>query len=153
MLSAVVAVVFFAILVSALVNRWLFGKGDGLPNASGPRAALAGALAGYDLPSISHRLFGVPPDRQTTPLIGLKHAAIMTALGLTAISVLSAGLSSRSIQHGQVCFIIAAGVCISGYLSDIRKKRPGDVYGGKAKGPGYRFELRSLQGYRIGHTF
>ena len=37
--------------------------------------------------------------------------------GLVAIGVLSAGLSSRSIQHGQECVVVAAGVCIACYFA------------------------------------
>ncbi len=61
--------------------------------------------------------FGVSPDRQTIMEHGIKHTLVATAVGLAGMTLLSTGLSTRSIQHGQVCFVVAAGVWIGTYAA------------------------------------
>jgi hypothetical protein len=111
-------VMVVALVISALVVHWCFHKteesGD---ERKQMRAALAHALAGRDLPSIGARLFGVPDVEPTAPREGVKHTLVAAGLGLAAIGLLSDGLGSRSIQHGQACFVVAAGVCIACYFA------------------------------------
>ena len=61
--------------------------------------------------------FGSAGRRGTDPLEGLKHAALCGGLGLVALAALSASLTSRSIEHGQVCFVIFASVAIACYVA------------------------------------
>lgn len=111
-------VILVAVGVSALVIHWCSSR---VEDADGERtclrAALAGALAAHDLPTIGGRAFGVSADQQTALSDGIKHAVITAGAGLAAIGVLSSGLSSRSIQHGQTCFVVTAGVCIASYIA------------------------------------
>ena len=48
---------------------------------------------------------------------GIKHMLIAAGLALLAFKILSAGLSTRSVQHGQACFVVAAAVCIGSYMA------------------------------------
>ncbi len=113
------AVIMVAIGVSAVMNRWCFGRTAGLPGAAHlgdlPLSA-APTAAGFDGLAVSVRLFGVSTDTQTTAADGIRHMLIAAGVGLAMIALLSAGLSFRSIQHGQVCFVVAAAVCIGTYV-------------------------------------
>ena len=48
---------------------------------------------------------------------GLKHTLLAGGAALLTFKILSAGLSTRSVQHGQACFVVAASVCIALYLA------------------------------------
>jgi hypothetical protein len=48
---------------------------------------------------------------------GLKHTFLAGGAALLTFKILSAGLSTRSVQHGQACFVVAASVCIGLYLA------------------------------------
>ncbi len=112
------AVVLGAVAVSAFVMRWCFppsGADDG--ESSDVRAVAARTMAGYDVPGLGSVLFGTSVERQTSPADGVRHTAITAILGLLCMGVLSSGLSSRSIQHGQACFVVAAGVCAASYFA------------------------------------
>jgi len=53
-----------------------------------------------------------------TPLAdGLLHMAVATGVGLMAFNVLTSGATSRSIQHGQSCFVVAASVWLACYFA------------------------------------
>ncbi|MGB2987458.1 MAG: hypothetical protein WBE26_16460 [Phycisphaerae bacterium] len=110
-----------ALVVSVLVMRWCFKESDdpgpAPADAAPSRSRLSITPAGCDIPRFSSRWFGVPLDRQTPPADGVKHTIIATGVGLAAITLLSAGLSSRSIQHGQVCFVVAAAVGLGTYFA------------------------------------
>lgn len=77
--------------------------------ASRRRAAI---FLAFRLDGLAYRSIG--KHRQPT---GVKHTIIATGVGLAAITLLSAGLSSRSIQHGQVCFVVAAAVGLGTYFA------------------------------------
>ena len=111
-------VVATAVAVSTLVMHWFFGHAtEPDPKPGDPSTAAAPMLAGYDIPRFSASCFGIPADRQTPSAGGVRHALIATAVALAAMAVLSTGLSSRSIQHGQVCFVVAASVFIGTYVA------------------------------------
>ncbi len=111
-------VVIVAVGVSTLVMHWCFDRTDERdPNRADPSALTMPALAGYDVPRFSTRCFGISADRQTLSVNGIRHTLVATAVALAAMAVLSAGLSSRSIQHGQVCFVVAAAVFIGTYIA------------------------------------
>ena len=48
---------------------------------------------------------------------GIKHMLIAAGAALLTFKILSAGLSTRSVQHGQACFVVAASVCIGSYVA------------------------------------
>ena len=112
------AVMLLAMGVSALVMRWMFAnpEGEGL-NPDDVRVVAARTLTAYDAPRVGSRLFGVPAERQTRPVDGVKHLVITLVAGVLYMSILSAGLSNRSIQHGQVCFVVAAAVYLASYTA------------------------------------
>ena len=108
-------VALIALILSALVMRWCFGQPTGNPRET-TSSVTARTLAGYDIPGIGAVLFGGASHR-TDVGTGAKHTIIATVAGLIAFTVLSAGLSTRSIAHGQVCFVVAAAVCSACYLA------------------------------------
>ncbi len=121
-----IAVIILTIGVSAVVIRWCFGRraGSGAALEGSLSAAHTGDLsqmaaplpAGFDGLGVSVRLFGVSAGAQTAAADGIRHMLIAAGVGLAMITLLSAGLSFRSIQHGQVCFVVAAAVCIGTYV-------------------------------------
>ena len=111
-------VVVAALAASTAVARWFFG----LPKYGGRRQAglsdlATSALAGYDVPRFSGRWFGVSSSEQTAPGDGLRHTALATIVGLAVMALLSASVSSRAIQHGQVCFGVAVAVAVGCYVA------------------------------------
>lgn len=106
-----------AVFASALVARWFQTSADTSDDKrTDLRAISVRALAGYDLPKLGGGLHRSMPEQKTVPLDGIKHLALVTVLGLVAVSILSAGWWSRSIQHGQGCFVVAAGVGVACYF-------------------------------------
>ncbi len=58
-----------------------------------------------------------PCDVEITPIAsGLKHVAIVGGVGLVAFRLFSSGLTVRSIEHGQACFVVAAATCTACYF-------------------------------------
>lgn len=111
-------VIAVAVLVACVVQHWCFGSSeDPDPSAGGAPRGEAPTLAGYDIPRLSANWLAVSPDRQTAPMEGVKHTLTVVAVTLAAMAVLSFGLSSRSIRHGQTCFVVAASVCIAVYVA------------------------------------
>lgn len=111
-------VVLVAVGVSALVMRWCFGTPRDAPAADvGYLSAAAPTVAGYDVPRFSAGWLGVPCGRQTGAAGGIRFTLVAAGLGVAAMALLSAGLSSRSIQHGQECFVVAAAVFIACYVT------------------------------------
>ncbi len=82
---------------------------------------------------VGHWCFGACPEPRTDgggghlegePLAsrggashGIKHMLIAAGVALLTFKILSAGLSTRSVQHGQACFVVAASVCIGSYVA------------------------------------
>lgn len=110
------AVVALSLGVSAWVTQWCFTR------PSHPAAAGAGGrsdaplAAGFDVPVLGARLFHRRPEEQTPLRDGLKHTGLVTGVALVAMAFFCAGLSARSIQHGQVCFVVAAAVVTGSYV-------------------------------------
>ena len=48
---------------------------------------------------------------------GLRHAGVVLVVSLIGFRIFSTGLYSRSIQHGQVCFVVAASVALGVYVA------------------------------------
>lgn len=102
--------------VVAPVTQWCFGRSkqrqaDGKNDVSTPIAA------SFDLPGVSARWSKVRGGAQTPAGDGARHMLTAVGVGLVAMALLSTGLSSRVIQHGQVCFVVAASVCIGTYVA------------------------------------
>lgn len=53
----------------------------------------------------------------TSVIVGVRHTIIATGVGLATMAILSAGLTPRMIQHGQVCFVVAASVFAGTYFA------------------------------------
>ncbi len=110
---SVVIVVAFA--TSALVSRWLYRFNPDL--SVGHQDAPYGTPAGWDIPLFG-ALLGRPPNGGgTSPATGARHVLISTGMMLVAYRVFGAGLDDRVITHGQACFVIAASVCVGGYVA------------------------------------
>lgn len=112
-------VIAVAIGVSAIVARWCFGPAGGADRDRTVSRSVAAypMLAGYDVPWLPARWLGGVDAEQTPIADGVRHMLITAAVGLAAMGVFSAGLSSRSIQHGQVCFVVAAAISIGTYAA------------------------------------
>ena len=112
------SVLFVALLTSGVMTcrlRARSGNDGGSNEASTPTWAVP---ALFDLPRGARRWFGVPPDYESVSLDGLKHTAVVAGLGLLAMNLFSAGLSTRAIEPGQVCFVVAAGFFVAVYFGD-----------------------------------
>ena len=93
------AIIFLARGFSIGVGQWCFGD----------RSVWHWLPAGVDT--------GWKPVPQDSIADGLKHTLLAGGAALLTFKVLSAGLSTRSVQHGQACFVVAASVCIGLYLA------------------------------------
>ncbi len=83
-------IVLFAMFVSVQVGRWYFSADGRTPVTIG----------------------GTATRRE-----GIRHTITTCMVGLLVMSLLSAGLHERSIQHGQVCFVIALSVAAGVYVA------------------------------------
>ena len=109
--SLVIAV---SLLAAAAVMRWCFGWPERADTDGCNLVRIASrSLAGYDTPVPALRRLGLACETSTPRLDGARHVAIATIVGLAVITLLSLSLSNRSIQHGQVCFVVAAGVAVA----------------------------------------
>lgn len=108
-------VVAVSIAVSMLVSEFCLG----LSRSSGGGGAIGGhapcCLAGADLPM---SWFGKSQqDANRTPWPdGWKHVLVSAGVTLVAFMILSAGLSDRTVRHGQACFVVAASVYVGSYF-------------------------------------
>ncbi len=106
-------VVAVSLLAGAAVLRWFYGLPDpSRADEMDVRTMAFSGVAGYDVPGVSMRLFGGLPGPQTRLADGIRHTLIASGVGLIVLALVSTGLSFRSIQHGQVCFVVAVSVFI-----------------------------------------
>ncbi len=132
-------VIAVTLCASALVMRWCYGVTSsraadlgphdsssaeasrvsprGLKPAAQVVAPPCASLAGFDIPQVSARWLNVQSDQCTAAAVGVRHTLVATGVGLMAMSAMSTGLSSRSIQHGQACFVVAASVFVATYVA------------------------------------
>jgi hypothetical protein len=106
-------VTLVAVVVSGYVARWCFGDPARAASDDPLRALASRSLAAYDAPRIGTVICGASAAHQTEPLDGLRHMLITAGVAVVAFALLSKGLVSRSIQHGQVCFSVFAAVMIA----------------------------------------
>ncbi len=100
------AIVLVARVLSIGVGHWCFGGESGYVHE--PRAT-GGAEPPRETPTLSGRV--------ATVAQGIKHIILAGGAALVVFKVLTAGLSTRSVQHGQACFVVAASVCIALYFA------------------------------------
>jgi hypothetical protein len=93
-------IVFMARGISIGVGHWCFGA---YPE---PRRDGSGGYAE-----------GEPLSPRDGATHGIKHMLIAAGAALLTFKIISAGLSTRSVQHGQACFVVAASVCIGSYVA------------------------------------
>lgn len=92
-------IIFIARGFSIAIRHWCFGGGGAQTNE--PHALSSDEL----------------PRGATFAIHGVKHSLVAGGAALVIFKILSAGLSTRSVQHGQACFVVAASVCIALYLA------------------------------------
>jgi len=63
------------------------------------------------------RMIGEQNSEKDAAANGIKHMLLTGGVALLTFKILSAGLSTRSVQHGQSCFVVAASVCIGSYMA------------------------------------
>lgn len=112
-------VVAVAIASSGLVLRWCYGSpaNPAMGRARDQGSSSQPLSAGFDIPRFSSRFLGIASSQQTRPMDGVKHLVIAAGVGLAASGILSAGLSARSIRHGQACFVTAGAVFLGVYAA------------------------------------
>ncbi len=86
-------IIFLARVFAITVERWCFDGAHG------------------------ERTEGEPNSEKDSMVAGIKHTVIAGGAALLAFKVLTAGLATRSVQHGQACFVVAASVCLAAYLA------------------------------------
>lgn len=97
-------------LVCGLVSRWCFG-GSGSTSEE-ESVALGGRSARSNRSADRDARFAVVPRSD-----GLRHAGVVLIVSLIGFRVFSTGLYSRAIEHGQVCFVVAASVAMGVYVA------------------------------------
>lgn len=114
------------VLVALVASAW-FNRRTRVPDENDAEGATGGATVdeaftqpslievALDIPYVSHRLLGHPAI--THPVEGLKHAAIFAGVSVTLVVMMSVGLASRSIQHAQVLFVVAASTWAATHLA------------------------------------
>ncbi len=106
-------VIGVAIGASSVVMRWCHPKA--VRELADPSIDWVLAMpAGFEL-----RAFGsvAAGGAARTPLrVALTHTVVVAVAGLIAFNLLSAGLATRAIEHGQACFVVAASVCAACYV-------------------------------------
>lgn len=110
------AVIAVSLLVSACVVSWCFPATLGTHDVTTPSSPGPPVSAGFDVPWLVGHLF----PRETTvtmPREGLKHTLIVTGTALLVWMVFSSEWSHREVQHGQVCFLVAASVSLGCYVA------------------------------------
>lgn len=110
-------VILVAVVVSGYVARWCFGHAERVRSDDPLRDLASRSLAACDAPRLGRAICGASATPQTEPLDGLKHTMITAGVAVLACGLLSKGLVSRSIQHGQVCFSVFAAVMIASMVA------------------------------------
>lgn len=118
-------VAVLVLLVSGLVMRWCFDPGrraptpgpDGGHTLSVDPTHDARILAAYDLGAILPLPLGGTGYARTPLGDGVRHMLITAFAAVVAFNIVATGWSARSIQHGQVCFIVAASICAGCYVA------------------------------------
>ncbi len=109
-------VLIIAAGIVAPVTHWCFGRSKQRP--AGVKDGFSTPIAASsDFPGVSARWPDVRGGAQTPAGDGVRHMLTAGGVGIAAMALLSTGLSSRVIQHGQVCFVVAASVCIATYVA------------------------------------
>lgn len=104
------------LLVSAVTMRWLRGLFGPAPPATVPDLPQWLPTAA-DLPHLGSHLTGNASDACTDPRGGLRHLIVFTGIALITIAALSSGGSNRGVEHGQVCFVLAAATCLAAVVA------------------------------------
>ncbi len=119
---AVLAVGWFAVMmiaagVSMWITRWCFTTSSGASaEGKGVDHDAGLVLCAADIPTMN--LTAGTVRAPATPLTdGLRHFAVTTAVGLLAFFVLTESTSTRAIQHGQSCFVVAAAVWVACFFA------------------------------------
>lgn len=115
-----IAAVIVVILVSSAIAYWCFGPRRGTAGTKQPKLSADAdqpIAAGFDAPIVAERWLGFSTAQQSGVRVGIRHTVTAAGVGLIAMAILAAGLSGRAIQHGQVCFVVAASVMLGVYFS------------------------------------
>ncbi len=109
------AIVLLAMVASALVVRWCFGRGP---------AAESSALSLMSVTDMPLFAAAFPADGDAKPTAErrtqLAHTLFTTAVAFALIGLFSTGAPASAIRHGQVYFAIVAGFFIAGYFAHSR---------------------------------
>lgn len=110
-------IVMIAAGVSMWITRWCFTASSGSSaDGGGTEHGTGLVLCAADIPTMN--LTAGTIQSPATPLTdGLRHAAVATAVGLLAFILLTESTSTRAIQHGQSCFVVAAAVWLACFFA------------------------------------
>lgn len=105
-----VALLAIVALLCGWIGRWCFAedRGDRMASRNGSPSPM-GSPTSMD---IRGGWAGVIPRAD-----GFRHAGVVLIVSLVGFRIFSTGLYSRSIQHGQVCFVVAASVALGVYVA------------------------------------
>jgi len=109
-----------AMIVSALVHRRLFARPRGgvrISDESDPATNAVGP-ARLQLAASDLRFLATTSSAARTPwAVGALHTLVASCVAMVGIHLFSAGLTNRSIQHGQACFVVLAAIFLGTWLA------------------------------------
>ncbi len=124
LLMALEAVAWFgviaaAMLASAFVLYWIYpDRRRPSEDVADLRGLASRASSGFDLSKLSQRSFGVLSQEQTSLGSAVRHLMICAGAMFGTLNLLSLGLWSRDVAHGQVCFVVAAAAFFGAFLAN-----------------------------------
>ncbi len=111
-------VVLVLIAAATWVAHWCHQSGpEESSKLADDRGAPSPILAGTDFILMRRARYSQQSSDGTPVTVGIRHTIIATGVGLATMAILSAGLTPRMIQHGQVCFVVAASVFAGTYFA------------------------------------
>lgn len=106
-----ILVVLLLIAVATWVSHWCHRSGaEQALQLADDRGAPPPILAGTDFILMRRARYSQESSDGTSLSVGIRYTIMAAGVGLATMAILSAGLTLRMIQHGQVCFVVAASV-------------------------------------------
>jgi hypothetical protein len=112
-------VILACLIVTGFVTRWLLPR-EGADQEEGRGVVWQDEQipAIGDVPWMSHKIYGDRFQPRTSLDAGLRHLGVAVVFALALMALLSAGLSTRTITHGQACFIVAASLAVASQMAN-----------------------------------
>lgn len=113
-------VILACLIVSGVVTRFMMShtRATADESAGSSEREEEKLLAVGDAPWLSEHVMKGHGGSRTKPEDGLRHMAVAAFLGVLFIALLSSGLATRTITHGQTCFIMAASMAMAYHFAN-----------------------------------